>query len=264
MTPGDGWEPWSPDHGTSTPGLERVIGHRGAAARAPENTLASLREAHRLGCRWVEFDVMLSGDGVPVLIHDEKVARTTDGRGRVPDLTFSELRALDAGSWFGRQFACERIPSLEEAIALCLELGLAANVEIKPARGHERATGEVVARTLLDQWRTDGPRLLISSFERPSLAAALNIAPQIPRGLLAKDLPRDWAQAMGALHCTSLNLSQRRLSLSQLKGLVTRHVPTLLYTVNEPLRAHELLAAGAAALFTDVPDTLLGALGDTG
>ena len=77
-------------------------------------------------------------------------------------------------------------------------------------------------------------------------------------------MPRDWAQAMGTLRCTSLHLSQRRVSLSQLQGLVTRHVPTLFYTVNEPLRAHELLAAGAAALFTDVPDTLLGALGDTG
>jgi glycerophosphoryl diester phosphodiesterase len=198
-----------------------------------------------------------------VLIHDEKVARTTGGRGRVPDLTFAELRALDAGSWFGPGFAGERIPSFEDAVGLCLELGLAANVEIKPARGHERATGETVARMLLERWPSDGPRLLISSFERPSLAAALDLAPQVPRGLLAEALPRDWVQAMHALRCTTLHLSHGRVSLAQLQGLVTRRVPTLFYTVNDPLQGRELLAAGAAALFTDAPDTLLGALGDT-
>ena len=259
-----GWEPWSPEHGTTTPGLERVIGHRGAAARAPENTLASLRAAHRLGCRWVEFDVMLSQDGVPVLIHDEKVARTTGGRGRVPELTFAELRTLDAGSLFGPGFAGERIPSLEEAIQLCLELGLAANVEIKPARGHERATGEAAARTLREHWPVDGPHLLISSFERVSLAAALDLTPEVPRGLLAEAMPRDWAEAMRTLRCTTLHLSHRRVRLAHLQALVERRVPTLLYTVNDPLRARELLGAGAAALFTDAPDTLLAALGDTG
>lgn len=259
----DGWQPWTPGAGASTPGLAPVIGHRGAAALAPENTLASLREAHRVGCRWVEFDVMLSRDSLPVLIHDERVDRTTSGRGRVPDLTYAELRALDAGSWKSPRFAGERIPHLEEAIALCLELGLAANVEIKPARGHERRTGEVVAEALARLWPADGPPLLVSSFARRSLELALQVAPLIPRGLLAERLPRDWASAMQRLGCTSLHLSQRRVSPGELAALVRARVPTLLYTVNAPARARTLLAAGAAAVFTDAPDVILAGLRST-
>jgi glycerophosphoryl diester phosphodiesterase len=251
------WRPWSPETGAATPGLARVIGHRGAAARAPENTLAGLREAHRLGCAWVEFDVMLSRDGVPVLIHDETVDRTTNGRGRVPDLTFAELRRLDAGVRFGTRFPGERIPTLDEAIDLCLELGLAANVEIKPARGYEPETGTAVAEMLLRRWPEDGPRLLISSFERPALQAALEVAPAVPRGLLAEPVPVDWEAAMQAFRCTTLHLSHRRVKPKEIRGLADRGVPVLLYTVNEPWRARDLIGAGAAGVFTDAPDGIM-------
>jgi glycerophosphoryl diester phosphodiesterase len=257
----EAWQPWSPGRGAATPGLARVVGHRGAAARAPENTLASLREARRLGCAWVEFDVMLSRDGAPVLIHDETVDRTTDGKGRVPDLAYDELRRLDAGVRFHPRFRGERIPHLEEALDLCLELGLSANVEVKPAAGFERATGRVVAEALLRRWPADGPRLLVSSFQRPSLEVALEAAPAIPRGLLAEELPADWEAAVPALRCTTLHLGWRRLRPGQLRDLGERGVPVLLYTVNEPWRARDLLAAGAAAVFTDAPDQVLAAVG---
>jgi glycerophosphoryl diester phosphodiesterase len=260
MSSAEAWHPWSPATGTSTPGLARVIGHRGAAARAPENTLASLREAHRLGCAWVEFDVMLSRDMVPVLIHDETVDRTTDRKERVPDLTYEELRRLDAGVRFAARFRGERVPHLEEALDLCLGLGLSANVEVKPAAGFERETGRVVAETLLRRWPAGGPRLLVSSFERPSLEAALGAAPEIPRGLLAEELPADWEAAMLALRCATLNLGWRRLRPGILRELAGRGVPVLLYTVNEPWRARDLLAEGAAAVFTDAPDAVLAAV----
>jgi glycerophosphoryl diester phosphodiesterase len=257
----DAWQPWSPERGASTPGLARVVGHRGAAARAPENTLASLREARRLGCAWVEFDVMLSRDGVPVLIHDETVDRTTDGKGRVPDLAYDELRRLDAGGRFDARFRGERIPSLEEALDLCLELGLSANVEVKPAAGFERETGRAVGGALVRRWPAGGPLLLVSSFQRPSLEAVLEVAPAIPRGLLAEELPADWEDAMRALRCTTLHLGWRRLRPGQQRELAGRGVPVLLYTVNEPWRARDLLAAGAAAVFTDAPDAVLAAVG---
>jgi glycerophosphoryl diester phosphodiesterase len=256
----DAWQPWSPGRPVATPGLAAVIGHRGAAARAPENTLAGLKKAHELGASWVEFDVMLTRDGVPILIHDETLQRTTNGRGRVPERTAAEIRALDAGGWFGPAFAGEPVPTLEEAIALLLELGLAANVEIKPATGHETATGEVVADVLRRLWPKDGPRLLLSSFERPALGAARMVAPSIPRGLLAEALPGDWAQAMQALECTTLHLSHTGVSASDLERLPAAGVPVLLYTVNTVARARMLLAAGATAVFTDVPDLLLAAL----
>src|SRR5580704_12278143 len=91
--------------------LPPVIGHRGAAAQAPENTLAGFRAARALGCAWVEFDVRLTVDGVPVVCHDDKLDRTSNGRGRISKLPLAAIRMLDAGSWFGPAFAGERIPT---------------------------------------------------------------------------------------------------------------------------------------------------------
>lgn len=253
------WQPWRPGRRPETPGLARVVGHRGAAARAPENTLAGLREAHRLGARWVEFDVMLTGDGAPVLIHDETLGRTTTGRGRVAGRTLAEIRALDAGVRFAPRFAGERVPTLDEAVALLLELGMGANVEIKPARGHEAATGAAVAAALAAGWPAGGPPLLLSSFSRPALEAARRAGPALPRGLLARAPPPDWAEAMAALGCATLHLDHAAVAPAALGALNGAGVPVLLYTVNRAARAAALLAAGAAAVITDVPDALLAA-----
>jgi glycerophosphoryl diester phosphodiesterase len=239
--------------------LPPVIGHRGAKGRAPENTLAGLREAHRLGCRWVEFDVMLSADGIPVLIHDETVDRTTDGGGAVAAMTYAALRRLNAAARFPA-LPPEPIPRLEEALALGLKLRLGINVEIKPAKGHAVATAERTVTALQHYWPGDNPALLISSFERACLEVARDLAPRLARGLLAETLPPDWEAAITALDCVSLHLRNRDLSLAEVRGLAERQVPVLAYTVNEPARAKALLGAGAVAVFTDLPDVILAAL----
>jgi glycerophosphoryl diester phosphodiesterase len=254
-----GLQPWSPGRRVAVPGLAGVIGHRGAAACAPENTLAGLRKSRELGALWVEFDVMLTQDGVPVLIHDETLERTTSGRGRVKDHTLAEIKALDAGAWFAPAFTGEPVPTLAEAVRLLLQLGLGANVEIKPARGEAAATGAAVAESLRRLWPKDGPPLLVSSFAREALAAAQRAAPAIPRGLLAKNPPDDWQEALPALGCATLHLDHARTSLAALHLLAEAGVPVLLYTVNTAERARELLAAGAVAVFTDAPDLLLPA-----
>lgn len=253
----EGWRPWQRGVPGRLPGLEPVIGHRGAAARAPENTLAGLRKAHALGARWVEFDVMLSADRVPVLIHDETLERTTSGRGEVAAHTAAQLAALDAGAWFGPEFAGEPVPTLAQAVALLLELGMAANVEIKPAAGHEEATGRIVAEHLARLWPGDGPRLLLSSFARSALAMAAEGAGHIPRGLLAEQLPVDWELALTSLGCATLHLDHACVDGPTIRDLVAAAVPVLLYTVNDPARACTMREAGAAALITDVPDLLL-------
>ena len=121
--------------------LPRVIGHRGAAACAPENTLAGLRKALELGCLWVEFDVRLTADGHLILLHDDGLARTTDGRGSAAKSLLAALRRHDAGAWFGRCFKGEPVPTLAEAVALLGELGIGANVELKAVDGREAETG---------------------------------------------------------------------------------------------------------------------------
>src|SRR2546425_7902993 len=144
----------------------RIIGHRGGGTLAPENTLAGIRKAATMGFGGVEFDVMLSADKVPLLIHDETLDRTTNGQGSVAATPYARLASLDAGAWFGPEYRGERVPTLEQAGKLCVELGLWANVEIKPAQGFERETGAAAAKLALELWRGASPAPLLSSFQR--------------------------------------------------------------------------------------------------
>src|SRR5438876_1536902 len=143
--------------------LPPVIGHRGAAAYAPENTLAGLRRAKALGCAWVEFDVRLTGDGALVLCHDPGLDRTTSGSGLVSAASLAAIRECDAGSWFDPSFAGERVPTLDEGLSLAAELGLGANIEIKSDRGREYATAAAVA-AVVQRRSGRSPAVLVSSF----------------------------------------------------------------------------------------------------
>ena len=124
--------------------LPRVIGHRGAAAYAPENTLEGIREAARRGARWVEFDAKLTGDGVVILMHDDTLDRTTNGHGSVAQTSFGDIGRLDAGAWFGEAWRGARVPRLADALALLVELDMQANIEIKPCPGREIETAQAV------------------------------------------------------------------------------------------------------------------------
>lgn len=239
------------------PPFARVIGHRGAAGHAPENTLASIREAARLGAAWVEFDVMLSGDGVPVLIHDETVNRTTDGQGRVSDKPLAALQALDAGRWFARRFAGQRIPALAETVETLAALGLAANVEIKPAAGHEAETGLVVGRFLATRWPAGLPTPIVSSFSKAALETLAAEAPRLPRALLVGRVPDDWQTEVRRLGCASLHCSQRHLTRRQAEAVLASGTHLLCYTVNRRSTARKLFGWGVEALFSDYPDRLL-------
>lgn len=239
--------------------LPQVIGHRGAAAHAPENTLASIRAARELGASWVEFDVKLTREGIPILMHDDRLERTTDGRGRVRDRTLAGIRRLDAGVRFGSAFAGERVPTLEEALELCGGLGLGINVEIKPCPGRAVATTRAALEVLRERWPSERPAPLISSFTHECLALALELAPELPRGYLCGRVPRDWRLELERYACASLHADHRRIGLRRLALLRADDVRVLLYTVNDAARARTLLAAGAAAVFTDRVGALVDA-----
>ena len=224
--------------------LPRWIAHRGGGSLAPENTLAGIRVAARLGYRAVEFDVMLSAAGTPVLIHDETLERTTNGAGRVCDTPDSILFALDAGNG-------ERIPRFTEAAALCCELGLLANVEIKPATGHEVATAEVVASLAADLWQSTDIPPLLSSFSLEALEVARDRAPQIRRGVLFEAPPPEWLAELLRLEAISLHCDADLLSDEVLAEARAHDIPVLCYTVNAPKQAKMLFARGVSALFTD-------------
>ncbi|HKW54244.1 MAG TPA: glycerophosphodiester phosphodiesterase family protein, partial [Stellaceae bacterium] len=169
----------------------RIIGHRGAALTAPENTLAGFCMAAALNVEWVEFDVRLTSDGRCILLHDDTLDRTTNGRGPVSRLTFDEVRRLDAGSWFSPDFAGQPVPGLEETIGLLAQLNVGAVVELKPAPGAEAATGRAATAVLVEHWPVTLPPPLVSSFKPAALAAAREVAPQLARALLVGAVPRD-------------------------------------------------------------------------
>jgi glycerophosphoryl diester phosphodiesterase len=235
-----------------------VIGHRGAAACAPENTLAGFRTAKAVGCGWVEFDVRLTADGEPVLIHDNRLDRTTDGRGRVSGLSFAAIRHLDAGNWFHPFFAGERVPRLEEALGLVAKLDLGANVELKATHGKEAATGALVADLLTRIWPADPARLLISSFQRGTLAAAEGSAPHIARGILFRRIPKNWREVAEGLGCVTVHADQRRLRPVIVAEIRRAGYPVLAYTVNDPERARTLFDWGVTSVFSDDPQRVHG------
>jgi glycerophosphoryl diester phosphodiesterase len=240
--------------------LPPVIGHRGAAAAAPENTLASIRKARELGAIWVEFDVKLTKDAHAILFHDDRLERTTDGHGAVAATTLAEIRRLDAGGWFGAAFRGERVPTFEQALALCVELGLGINVEIKPCAGREAETAAVTMSTLLELWPSDRPAPLVSSFAPACLGVARELAPAVPRGYLAGTLPRRWWELMSEYDCAAMHLNHRRVVAWQRAAILAAGVPVVLYTVNDGRRARQHLAAGVAAVITDQVKRVLAAL----
>lgn len=237
--------------------LPQIIGHRGACAYAPENTLASIRNAAAQGARWVEFDVRLTREGSLVLMHDEDVKRTTNGNGRVVDLTLAELGALDAGAWFGAAFAGERVPTLAETIALLAALGLGANIEIKTGKPEARATAEALASILAAHWPRAAPVPLVSSFEVEALEAMRAVAPHWPRGLLLSELKGDWRGQLERLGAATLNIDHKPLDAGKVAVARQAGRPVLCYTVNDPARARQLFAWGVSAVITDRPDALL-------
>ncbi|MDK9715911.1 MAG: glycerophosphodiester phosphodiesterase [Sulfuritalea sp.] len=231
-------------------GYPRIIAHRCGGALAPENTLAGLRLAARLGCRGVEFDAMLAADGVPVLIHDETLERTTSGQGRVADMDSARLVRLDAGSRHHAAFAVEPVPTLDQALQLCAALGLWANVEIKPAAGHEVATGRVVARHAA----AAGCRLVLSSFSVAALQAAAAEAPQLPRALLVESISADWRERVTGLGAIALHCSARGLTAGIAAAVRADGFPLACYTINRRDEAERLFAMGVSAVFSDRPD----------
>lgn len=244
--------------------LPSVIGHRGAARHAPENTLAGLRTAAEQGAPWVEFDVMLTADGTAVLHHDETLLRTTGLERQMAALPYADLAALDAGSWFGAGFAGEAVPTLEDALVCLGRHGLGANVEIKPTPGREAETARVAARILQRHWPAGLPRPLVSSFKRASLAAMLEAAPELQRGLLVEELPDDWRAAAEGLGCVSLHLGREALSRPAVEAVKDAGFGLAVYTVNDPAEAVAFRSWGVDSIITDDPPAILAALADAG
>jgi|KBSSwiStaDraftv2_1062776.scaffolds.fasta_scaffold44189_2 glycerophosphoryl diester phosphodiesterase len=240
--------------------LPRVIGHRGAAAYAPENTLASLREARRRGAAWVEFDVKLSQEGHPILMHDSSLRRTTAVDRPVAATSWAQIAMLDAGSWFDRGFTGEPVPDFNAAIDCLLEEALGVNVEIKPCPVREVATAEAACAVLDRRWPDTAPLPLISSFADASLAAARDAAPRFPRALLLREVVEGWDRRAAALSAVGLNVAGKDLTATQARAIKSAGYLLGAYTINDGALAKRLVDMGVDTIITDRPDTIIEAL----
>ncbi|HQU47946.1 MAG TPA: glycerophosphodiester phosphodiesterase [Casimicrobiaceae bacterium] len=234
----------------------RRCAHRGAGKLAPENTLASLRLGHSHGYRMAEIDVKLSADGVPFLLHDATLDRTTNGTGRADAMTWRELSRLDAGSWHSPPYAGEAIPTLAAVARWCRANGVALNIEIKPTPGRERETGAAVAIDAAALWKGSDVPPLLSSFSATALEAALETVPALPRAWLTETLPADWRERCRALGCVAIDAKHALLRESVVRDAHAAGLRVAAWTVNDVKRAADLAAWGVDTVITDAVDVI--------
>jgi len=230
------------------------IAHRGAGRLAPENTLAAFRVGAAHGYRGFECDVKLSADGVPFLLHDATLQRTTPAHGIAGQRPWAELSRLDAGAWHGRAWAGEPIPGFEAIARYCLRNGYALNIEIKPTPGEEAQTGRVVAHEAHRLWAGQAVPPLLSSFKPEALQGAQQAAPTLPRALLLDALSPGWfdtAMALGCVACVTHYGLMDAVLITQLHGAGLR---ALVYTVNDASEAQRLVKLGIDGMITDAVD----------
>ncbi len=237
------------------------IAHRGAGKLAPENTLAAFRVGASHGYRAFECDVKLSADGVPFLLHDTTLERTTTGHGVAGEQPWAALSRLDAGGWHGPVYAGEPMPSLEAIACYVQRNRFALNLEIKPTPQTEQATGAAVGQACLRLWQGADAPLLFSSFRPEALLGAKQAAPTIPRALLVDELWAGWFDIALSLGCMAVVANHELMDdalVAQLHGAGLR---ALCYTVNESTEARRLLALHVDGLITDAVDRLPPACG---
>jgi glycerophosphoryl diester phosphodiesterase len=248
-------------HSTQWP-YPKIVAHRGGGKMAPENTIAGLRCGLGFGFRAVEFDVMLARDGVPVVMHDPHLGRTVSGSGNVFDYDAAELTRMDAGSWFGPRFGDQTVPLFVDFVRFCRANAIWMNIEIKPAPGFDAETGRVVAtltRAMFEREIAAGDvsKLpLMSSFSMEALAAAQAAAPDVPRACLFDRVPPDFVTQTRELGAVALHTNQKFLTPEAAQAIKDAGLGLFCYTVNDPIRARELLSWGVDGFCTDRIDLI--------
>jgi glycerophosphoryl diester phosphodiesterase len=240
----------------------RVISHRGGGNLAPENTIVAIETGCKIGIPAVEFDVMLSGDNVPMLMHDEEMERTVDPQSHCYKKQFNTqpstlLINVNVGTYFGSKFASVCIPTFREVLEYCLKNKVFMNIEIKPASGCDENTALITMNLVIeyyDRLKELGVAPIVSSFSFDALKVAKKIAPHIPRGfLIHSPLPetRNWLDHVKEVEPFALHLNHEVLEKTTVSQVKELGYAVFCYTVNSLERAEELLSWGVDCLCTD-------------
>ena len=234
--------------------MTKIFAHRGSKGTHPENTLASFREAVRVGSDGIELDVHLTKDGHLVVIHDETVDRTTNGTGEIRTLTLAEIKELDAGSWFHNKYAGEKIPTLEEVLLLLTELGFNGQLNIELKTDVIQYKG-LVEKCLALQSAKDWPFAIVySSFNPYTLVELKEANPSQEIGLLFES--KEWADKGDAM----LEKESYHPDLKLLDWAIEwnrNQLPLRVWTVNEDTDINRCFELLIEAIFTDYPEKAL-------
>lgn len=237
-----------------------IIAHRGASLDAPENTIAAFELAAVQGAEAIELDVMVCATGEPVVIHDRKVDRTTNGKGEVGGLSLTDLKALDAGSWFDSQYAGERIPSLDDVFRQ-LRQDTVINIELKNDHAPLDGLPEAVAAVVRERGCQD--RIWFSSFNPIALRKIRRLVPETPAGLLLIRggwgriirMLAGWITRYDAVHPEYTDLTGDTVDAFHARGL-----PVFPYTINDPADLHRAVLMGVDGVITDDPIRAAGVI----
>lgn len=235
-----------------------VVGHRGYSGIAPENTLAAVDAARNAGVDFIEVDLWVSADGTPVVIHDGTLGRTTGSSGHVGKLTDERISLADAGSWMGRGFAGQRIPTFAGLLQDVRASGGTLLVELKG----DWSAGAVarVSQEIMDFGMAD--RIILQSFSVPSVRAARDLIPMVPRGLLIDSVHTTHLEQAEELEVMAVNPSVNyfRKHRDTVASFLEAGLAVFVYTANEPAEWAELVEAGVTGIITDFPGRVQGFL----
>ncbi|CAA0079633.1 Glycerophosphodiester phosphodiesterase, cytoplasmic [BD1-7 clade bacterium] len=236
----------------SSHAMGALVAHRGAAEYGPENTLAPVKVSNQKAITWTETDVMLSKDDEAVIMHDDTVDRTTNGKGNVRDMTLAELQALDAGSWFHEDFTGEPVPSLDDWITLHLALGMHPNLELKPNDPDTRLLAEKVLEAI-QTTQLPMNQMHISSFDKTALQHMRDIGYTGEMSYLATILPLNWKSVAESLNLDFLNLNGSLLLGSTVRNIIDNGYGVAAWTVNDCANAERLRRHGVSSIISDRP-----------
>lgn len=232
------------------------IAHRGASALAPENTLAAFRLALEQGCDGIELDIHRTRDGHLVVIHDHALGRTAAGRGLIRDLPLAVVKQADAGAWKGPRFAGERVPTLDETLALLLPAGILVFIELKAGSFHYPG---IEADLLALLQRHDAvERVQVSSFDHWALKRLRELAPRLPLGMLYEGNPLDPIGMARAIGATAIHPGWHFVSPDLVTAAHAAGLHVNVWTVNDPAVARQLQAAGVDGIMSDSLETFQG------
>ncbi|MEZ8967423.1 glycerophosphoryl diester phosphodiesterase [Vibrio breoganii] len=231
----------------------KTTAHRGVSSLAPENTMAAFKLVKEHGSQWIEIDVQLSADGVPMVIHDRTVNRCTNGRGSVREMSVSQLKMLDAGGWFDDRYVDERIPTLEETLLYVKEAGLHLNIELKVYPEDNVIALCDKVKEVVEKSEIPLPQVLFSSFDNEALYQMMLTLPLIRRGQLWQQIPDEALSLLREIQAYSVHCDYRFLLKQEAELIKEAGYQLYCYTANFPELVEKHWQWGVDMMITDDP-----------